>query len=124
MEVKDIFGLRKQGKNVILDIEVEGAENVRKACPDALSFYIIPPSAAELVRRIEGRGTESAQQIERRLNKAVNEADVVPSYHYQIINDSFDGKGWGLQDNGKEIGRYKTLKAAKAAAEMVLGGSS
>ena len=59
--------LRNEGKNVILDIEVEGAMNVCRLCPDAVSVYIIPPDAKELVRRITGRGTDSEEQITNRM---------------------------------------------------------
>ena len=82
--------LRNRGKTVILDIEVEGARNVMKACPDAVSVYIIPPSAAELKRRIEGRGTETKEQIRARLEKALAEADVVPEYRHLVVNDSVE----------------------------------
>lgn len=82
--------LRKQGKTVILDIEVEGAGNVCRLCPDAVSVYIIPPSAAELRDRIVGRGTETREQIARRMTKAVAEADIVPNYRYLVVNDQVD----------------------------------
>ncbi|MBR6321583.1 MAG: guanylate kinase [Lachnospiraceae bacterium] len=85
-----VDALRAEGKNVILDIEVEGAENVCAACPDAISFYIIPPAAGELRRRIEGRGTETREQIRGRMEKAVREAEVVPRYRYIIVNDEVD----------------------------------
>lgn len=79
--------LRDAGKTVVLDIEVEGAKNVMKACPDAVSVYLIPPSAQELKRRIEGRGTETREQIHSRMEKAIREADVVPAYHHLVVND-------------------------------------
>ena len=79
--------LRESGKTVVLDIEVEGARNVMKACPEAVSIYLIPPSAQELQRRIRGRGTETEEQIRDRMKKALAEADVVPEYHYLVVND-------------------------------------
>ena len=79
--------LRNQGKTVILDIEVEGACHVMENCPDAVSVYIIPPSAEELSKRLTGRGTESPEQIRSRLEKAVREADIIPRYHYIVVND-------------------------------------
>lgn len=79
--------LRNAGKTVVLDIEVEGARNVMKACPEAVSVYLIPPSAQELKQRIEGRGTETREQIRARLEKALLEADVVPQYHHLVVND-------------------------------------
>ena len=82
--------LRNEGKTVILDIEVEGAMNVCRLCPDAVSVYIIPPDAKELVRRIVGRGTETAEQIQKRMQKAVQEADIVERYSYIVVNDQVE----------------------------------
>ncbi|MBO4873232.1 MAG: guanylate kinase [Lachnospiraceae bacterium] len=80
--------LRDEGKTVILDIEVEGAMNVCRLCPDAVSVYIIPPDAKELVRRITGRGTETEEQITNRMKKAVREADIVERYGHIVVNDT------------------------------------
>ena len=77
---------REEGHHVILDIEVEGALNVKKACPDAILVYIIPPSAEDLVKRLTGRGTETAEQVRGRLNKAVEETAVIPEYDHVIVN--------------------------------------
>ena len=82
--------LRDAGKTVILDIEVEGAMNVLKTCPEAVLIYLIPPDGKELVRRITGRGTESREQILGRLRKAVGEADIVPRYRHVVVNDDVD----------------------------------
>ncbi len=78
---------RKKGRHVILDIEMVGALNVRKNCPDAKLIYIIPPTAEDLERRILGRGTETAEQVNGRLAKAVEEAPGVCRYDYIIVND-------------------------------------
>ncbi|MBQ4425802.1 MAG: guanylate kinase [Lachnospiraceae bacterium] len=82
--------LRRDGKNVILDIETEGAMNVNKACPESRLVYIIPPSAETLKNRIVGRGTETREQIRRRLEKAVREAETVSAYDYIVVNDSVE----------------------------------
>lgn len=115
-----VESLRNQGKTVILDIEVEGASNVRKACPDSLSFYIIPPDAQELVRRIEGRGTETRAQISRRLAKAVREAEVVPSYQYQIINDKVEDAAAEIDRlvHGKGLPRVEKEAALARTAQI------
>lgn len=77
---------RNEGNHVILDIEVEGALNVKKACPDAVLVYIIPPSAQLLVERLTGRGTETEEQVRGRLNKAIEETAVIPSYDHVVVN--------------------------------------
>ncbi len=77
---------RNEGCHVILDIEVEGALNVKRACPDAKLIYIIPPSAEQLIARLTGRGTETEEQIRGRLYKAIEETDIIPNYDYVIVN--------------------------------------
>ena len=108
--------LRNQGKTVILDIEVEGARNVMKACPDAVSVYIIPPSAAELRRRIEGRGTETPEQIRARMEKALAEADIVPEYRHLVVNDSAEEAADEI--HGLLHNRKKTRVPRRRALEM------
>ncbi len=81
---------RNQSHSIILDIEVEGALNVKRACPDAKLIYIIPPSAEELMKRLTGRGTESQEQIRGRVMRAVEETDVIPQYDYVVVNDEVD----------------------------------
>lgn len=81
---------REEGYHVILDIEVQGALQVKKNCADAKLIYILPPSAEELKSRLCGRGTETAQQIRGRMQKAVDETPVIPEYHYAVINDDVD----------------------------------
>ena len=75
-----------EGCHVILDIEVEGALNVKKACPEAILIYIIPPGAGELIERLTGRGTETEEQVIGRLNKAIEETAVIPSYDHVVVN--------------------------------------
>ncbi len=77
---------QNEGCHVILDIEVEGALNVKKACPEAILIYIIPPGAEELIERLTGRGTETEEQVIGRLNKAVQETAVIPSYDHVVVN--------------------------------------
>ena len=64
------------GKDVILEIEIQGALKVKKAFPDTLLLFVVPPSAEELKHRLVGRGTESMEVIESRLKRAVEESDV------------------------------------------------
>ncbi len=75
------------GKTVILKIEVEGAGNVRKIYPDAVSIFIMPPSFTELSRRLKNRGTETQEDICRRLKIAEDEMQRAKEYNYIVIND-------------------------------------
>lgn len=79
--------LREEGKNVILEIEVQGANIVKEKCPDAISIFIIPPSIEELERRIRGRRSEAEEIIQQRLAKATQELKLVGNYKYVVCND-------------------------------------
>ncbi len=77
----------REGFNVMLDIEVQGARQVRAKMPDAVTVFIVPPSLDELRRRLEGRGTESAEVVEGRLARARQEYAEADIYDYIIVND-------------------------------------
>lgn len=78
------------GKDVILEIEIQGALKVKKAFPDTLLLFVTPPSAEELKRRLVGRGTETMNVIESRMKRAVEEAEGMDRYDYLVINDDLD----------------------------------
>lgn len=80
----------KQGIDVFLDIDWQGAEQVRKKVPAAKSIFILPPSLQELERRLVGRGQDSNEVIAARMKKAINEISHYDEYDYLIINDDFD----------------------------------
>ena len=84
---KAIEEMVDSGKTVILKIEVEGAGNVRKIYPDAVSIFIMPPSLGELSRRLKNRGTETEEDICRRLKIAEGEIQRAKEYNYIVIND-------------------------------------
>ena len=78
------------GYDVILEIEQQGAFQVKKAMPQAMLIFISPPSAGELERRLRGRGTESEEQIRSRLARACEEAEYIDRYDYFVLNDTVD----------------------------------
>ena len=78
------------GKNVILEIEIQGALKIKKQYNDALLLFVMPPSAAELRRRLVGRGTESEEVIEQRMRRAAEEAEGIEEYDYIVINDDLE----------------------------------
>ena len=80
----------KEGKDVILEIEVQGALKVKKRFPDALLIFVTPPDAQELRRRLVGRGTETIEVINARLRRAAEEASGMEAYDYLLINDEID----------------------------------
>ncbi len=85
---KAIEELIEQGYNVFLKIEVEGAGNVRKAFPDAVCVFIVPPSIKALEERLRGRGTETEDSYRKRLEIAKNELLRAKEYNYIVINDT------------------------------------
>ena len=79
-----------EGKDVILEIEIQGALNIKSQFPDALLLFIAPPSADVLKSRLVGRGTETAEVIEQRLARAVEESKGIENYDYLVVNDDLD----------------------------------
>ena len=75
------------GKDVILEIEIQGALEVKRKRPDTLLLFVTPPSAGELERRLVGRGTETMEVIQSRLSRAVEESKGMGGYDYIVIND-------------------------------------
>lgn len=78
------------GKDVILEIEIQGALKIKEAYPNAVLLFIIPPNAGELKCRLVGRGTESEEVIQARLKRAAEEADSMEHYDYLLINDQVE----------------------------------
>jgi len=78
------------GIDVILEIDWQGAQQVRKMLPDSLSVFILPPSINILQKRLENRGQDSKEIIERRMEEAVNEMSHCNEYDYLIVNDDFN----------------------------------
>ncbi|MBV8678942.1 MAG: guanylate kinase [Aquitalea sp.] len=80
----------EEGRDILLEIDWQGAEQVRKVFPGAIGIFILPPSIEELERRLRGRGTDSEEVILRRLASARSEIDKVAEYDYIVVNDDFE----------------------------------
>lgn len=78
------------GRNVILEIEIQGALKVKKKYPEALLIFITPPSAEELFRRLVNRGTESIEDVNSRMRRAIEEAEGIENYDYLLVNDDLE----------------------------------
>lgn len=78
------------GRDVILEIEAQGAEQVKASFPEAFLVFIMTPDVATLVDRLNGRGTETAEEIQRRLHRAAEEVDLIEKYDAIIVNDELD----------------------------------
>lgn len=87
---KYVFDQLKAGKNVLLEIEIQGALKVKKQFPDTRLLFVTAPSAEELHDRLVGRGTESEDVILKRLKRAVEESEGIEAYDYLVVNDDLN----------------------------------
>ena len=81
-----VMSLLESGKNVLLEIEVQGAMQVMARMPECVSIFVLPPSFEELERRLRGRGTETEEKVQKRLETARGELAFADRYQYQIVN--------------------------------------
>ena len=85
-----VFSNLESGKDVLLEIEIQGALKIKEKFPDSLLIFVTPPSAEELKRRLEGRGTETPEVIARRLARASEESEGIEAYDYIVVNDKLE----------------------------------
>lgn len=96
------------GINVILEIEVQGAMKIKELCPDALFIFIVPPSVAELERRLKKRGTETDEVIKKRVSEAAGEIKKAIKYDYIVVNAALED----AVDDFKTIIKAEAMKTA------------
>lgn len=80
----------ERGEHVVLDIDVQGARQIRDSVPDATFIFVLPPSVGIMMARLTGRGTEEPADIARRLQSALVELQAVPEFDYVVVNDDLD----------------------------------
>jgi len=85
-----VYKRLNEGRDVILEIEVQGAMNIRRSCPEAVLVFLLPPSLATLRHRLEKRGTEDEETISRRVGEAAREIFQAEKYDYIIVNDAIE----------------------------------
>ena len=85
---KAVYEQMESGKDVVLEIEVQGAMQIKEKCPDAVFIFVMPPSMEELRRRLVDRKTEDMDTINHRLSTAVNEMRHADRYDYVVVNDT------------------------------------
>ena len=100
----------EKGIDVILEIEIEGATNIKKLIPEAIFIFIMPPSLKTLVKRLKGRGTESNDKIIKRFHEAYKEINEVTKYNYVVVNDE-------IQDTVNTI--EAIIKAEKCRVDRI-----
>jgi guanylate kinase len=94
---KWIAEAREQNKDLVLEIDVQGALQVMQKLPGAVAIFVLPPSRAELERRIRARGQDSEDEIQRRLERARQEMQSYSSYDFGVINDDLERAGREVQ---------------------------
>jgi guanylate kinase len=87
-----------QGHSVVLEIEVQGARQIRESMPEAVQIFIAPPDAAALRERLAGRGTDSEDEIEARLKTAESELEAAPEFPHTIVNDDVQRAAGELEE--------------------------
>ena len=80
----------ESGRDMLIEVDVNGARQIRDKMPEAVSIFILPPSLEVLKKRLTGRGTDSAEVIEKRLNEALREIGCAKDYDYIVVNDDLD----------------------------------
>lgn len=114
-----VFGQIEKGNTVLLEIDVAGAMQVKKAYDDAVLMFLLPPSMEELKQRIIGRGSETEESLKIRFNNAYKEIEQVDKYDYFIINEKIEEAAKDIEDIiNAELHKVKRFKNIK---EKVLG---
>ncbi len=88
---------RREGRDLVLEIDVQGAAQVKQKLPEAVAIFIVPPSRQELERRIRARGQDSEEEIGRRLERARQEMQRYSQYDYIVVNDDLERAGCEVQ---------------------------
>jgi len=101
--------LMADGKSVLLDIDWQGAHNVKRQLPQAVSIFILPPSRAALQERLTRRGQDTPEVVERRMRQATDEMRHYPEFDHVILNDEFEAAAADLRAILTGVGRPRPL---------------
>jgi guanylate kinase len=112
-----------ENRNVILEIDWQGAQQVRQSMPECVTIFILPPSVAELERRLRDRRTDSAEVIERRLRDALSDMSHWTEFDHVIINDDLNQAIADLEDvlDGEGEASATSNRALRRAVERIIG---
>jgi guanylate kinase len=102
----------RDGRHVVLDIDVQGARQIRSTLPDALLVFVLPPTVDALIERLTGRGTEADGQVARRLQTALDELKAVPEFDHLVVNEDLET----CLEEIRGIVRAETRRTARAEA--------
>lgn len=96
--LENVRRAQARGEHLLLDIDVQGARQIREKVPEAVLVFVLPPSGAALVKRLSGRGTEDAAVLRRRLRNAEEEMRAAPEFDYVVVNDVLADAASALED--------------------------
>ena len=96
--LENIRRAQARGEHLLLDIDVQGARQIREKVPEAVLVFVLPPTGAVLVKRLSGRGTEDPAVLRRRLRNAVEEMHAAPEFDYVVVNDVLADAASALED--------------------------
>ena len=120
--VAEVERVLHAGRHVVLDIEIEGARQVRRRMPDAVQVFVLPPSAEVLAERLRARDTESPAARQVRLARAADELQAVGEYDYVVINedlsDAVSAVGAILEAESRRVSRQQNLAGFVAAVRQ------
>ena len=114
---KQVEAWLDDGDDVLLEIDVQGAIQVKKNYPDSVLIFVLPPSIKVLRERLEGRGTDSAQVIEKRMDGALGEISLIGEYDYSVVNDNLEEAVEAVE----AVIRVEHLKLTGESAEEIAG---
>lgn len=123
----EVRRLQDAGKDVLFDIDVQGGQQIKRACSEAVLVFLLPPSMEELVRRLKSRGTEDSEQAEQRLRTAVWELDQGRAYDHHVVNSVLDDAVRALElirrgRSPKPARQDELLAKLISDASRILGG--
>lgn len=126
----ELAAAERRGEHVVLDIDVQGARQIRDAVPGAVLVFVLPPSVDTLKRRLAGRGTESRDQLAARLRTALKELEAATEFDYIVVNDELDRTledVWGIvraerRRTSRAIGLEDDLVKLREAIGRLLEG--
>lgn len=96
--LENVRRAQARGEHLLLDIDVQGARQIREKVPDAVLVFVLPPTGAVLVKRLSGRGTEDPAVLRRRLRNAEEEMRAAPEFDYVVVNDVLADAASALED--------------------------
>ena len=127
--LENVRRAQARGEHLLLDIDVQGARQIRRSLPEAVLVFVLPPSAATLVRRLGSRGTEAPEVVRRRLRNAAEEVRAAPEFDYVVVNEVLQAAVGELEDvlrgragpRGVSEGLDARIEAVCAGIERELG---